>query len=292
MTDLATDSPATLAAVLLPGERSRVEAAVGGQFRVLHRDTVPEAMRVVRERRVEALLLSVHRCAGQEARAVGRLLRAFPEMPALAVVSQSDEAVAPTLLSLGASGVRDVVDLTRPTGWSRLRDMVSRPGSRVAARILGPLFERLPAIPSDTRDFLEATVRMAPSTPTVRGLARAFGLRPSTLMSRFTRSGLPSAKRLLAAIRLLHASAQFENQGLSITDVAYRLEYSSPQSFGRHVRAALGITSSEFRRRFPFPAALERFLSVMIDPYRDTWRGFRPLGAVAATDGRARRGFR
>lgn len=284
------DSQASLAAVLLPGERSRVEAAVGARFRVLHRDSVPEALRVVRERRVEALLLSVHRCSGQEVHAVGRLLRAFPEMPALAVVSHADESVAPTLLSLGASGVRQVVDLTRPNGWSRLRDLVSQPGSRTAARILGPLFERLPALPPDTRAFLETTVRLAPTTPTVRGLARAFGFQPSTLTSRFTRAGLPSAKRLLAAIRLLHAAAQFENQGLSITDVAYRLDFSSPQSFGRHVRVGLGITSSEFRRRFPFPVALERFFSVLIDPYRDTWRRFRPLGAVAAADGRARRG--
>ena len=69
-------------------------------------------------------------------------------------------------------------------------------------------------------------------------------------MSRFSRSGLPSPKSYLAALRLLHASQLFEDAGLSIADVAHRLDYSSPQSFGRHVRSLLGITSSEFRTRF------------------------------------------
>ena len=32
-----------------------------------------------------------------------------------------------------------------------------------------------------------------------------------------------------------------------MADVAYRLEYSSPQSFGRHLRAMLGVTALEFR---------------------------------------------
>ena len=87
-------------------------------------------------------------------------------------------------------------------------------------------------------------------------------------MSRFARAGLPSPKNYLAAIRLLHAAFLFETAGLSVADVAYRLEYSSPQSFGRHLRAMLGLTALEFRRRFPFPVALERFVALMMDPYR------------------------
>ncbi|MCU0619887.1 MAG: helix-turn-helix domain-containing protein [Gemmatimonadales bacterium] len=96
-------------------------------------------------------------------------------------------------------------------------------------------------------------------------------------MSRFSRAGLPSPKAYLAAVRLLHAAQLLEDEGLSLADVAYRLDYSSPQSFGRHVRSLLGITSTEFRRRFPFPAALDRFLRVMIGPYAAIWEGFHPL---------------
>ena len=108
--------------------------------------------------------------------------------------------------------------------------------------------------PPDARLFLEAMIRLAPEVPTVTSLAQQLSVRPSTLMSRFARAGLPSPKNYLAAIRLLHAAFLFETAGLSVADVSYRLEYSSPQSFGRHLRAMLGLTALEFRRRFPFPS--------------------------------------
>jgi len=59
--------------------------------------------------------------------------------------------------------------------------------------------------------------------------------------------------------------------------VANRLDYASPQSFGRHLRVVLGITPSEFRARFPFSMVLERFLDRLIRPHVETWRRFKPL---------------
>jgi AraC-like DNA-binding protein len=79
----------------------------------------------------------------------------------------------------------------------------------------------------------------------------------------------------------------FETSGLSVADVSYRLEYSSPQSFGRHLRAMLGLTASEFRRRFPFPNALGRFLELMVSPYVPIWRTFHPIAAGSWDGGRA-----
>jgi len=52
-------------------------------------------------------------------------------------------------------------------------------------------------------------------------------------MSRFHRAAIPSPKSYLAGMRLLHAAFLFQNPGLSVSDVAYRMDYSSPQSFGR-----------------------------------------------------------
>ena len=126
---------------------------------------------------------------------------------------------------------------------------------------------------------MEALIRLAADTPTVTTLAQRLHVRPSTLMSRFARAGLPSPKNYLAAIRLLHAAYLFETAGLSVADVSYRLEYSSPQSFGRHLRAMLGLTALEFRRRFPFPVAVARFVELMVDPYVHIWRSFHPIAA-------------
>lgn len=269
----------TVAAVLTPGERQRVDAAGNGIFAVVHRDSVPDAVRVVRERPVDAVLVSVHRCAPEQIAAVGRLVRDFPGIPTVALVSQHNAGATEMLLRLGASGVRQVVDVTVPAGWAQLRQVVGQPATRAVARIQGPILEALGEAPPDARLFVEVMVRLAPETPTVRKLSGRLHVRPSTLMSRFSRAGLPSPKNYLAAVRLLHAAHLFEAGGLSVADVSYRLEYSSPQSFGRHLRTMLGITSSEFRQRFPFPLALDRFIALMLMPYRKTWEEFHPLAA-------------
>lgn len=280
----AAPASPTVAAVLLPGERSRVDAAGSGCFSVLHRDSIPEALRVVRERPVDAILVSVHRCAPEQVEVLGHLVRDFPGIPTVALLSRHDPGATEMLLRLGATGVRQVVDVTSPTGWTRLRQLVGQPATRAVARIQGPILETLREAPPDARLFIEALVRLAPETPTVRRLADRLFVRPSTLMSRFVRSGLPSPKNYLAAVRLLHAALLFEITGLSVADVAYRLEYSSPQSFGRHLRAMLGITASEFRTRFPFTAALDRFVDRMVRPYLSIWRSFHPLASGSWED--------
>ena len=271
----------TVATVLLPVERARVDAAGSGCFALLHRDSIPEAVRIVRERPVDAVLVSVHRCGPEQVEGVGHLVREFPGIPTVALVSQHDPSATEMLLRLGASGVRQVVDVTSPAGWSQLRQVVGQPATRAVARIQGPILDALSEAPAATRLFMEAMIRLAPDTPTVTNLAQRLYVRPSTLMSRFARAGLPSPKNYLAAVRLLHAAYLFEAAGLSVADVSYRLEYSSPQSFGRHLRAMLGVTAIEFRRRFPFPIALARFVELMILPYAGIWRSFHPLEAGA-----------
>jgi len=283
---IADASSTTVAAVLMPGERPRVDAAGNGLFAVLHRDSIPDAVRAVRERPVDAVLVSVHRCGPDQMEVLGHLVREFPSIPTVALVSQHDPGAIEMLLRLGASGVRQVVDVTSPAGWSRLRQVVGQPATRAVARIQHPILEAVSEAPPDARLFLEAMIRLAPEVPTVTALAQQLSVRPSTLMSRFARAGLPSPKNYLAAIRLLHAAFLFETAGLSVADVSYRLEYSSPQSFGRHLRAMLGLTALEFRRRFPFPAALDRFVGLMMEPYREIWRTFHPLAAGSWEAGR------
>ena len=273
----ARSTAPTVAAVLAPAERASLDAASVGCFLVLHKSSVPDAVRAVRERSVDAVVLSVHQCTDERSDLVDQLVRSFPGIPTVALVTHHDAAASETLLRLGATGVRQVVDVTGPAGWARLRQLLAEPATRGAARILAPVFAALPVLPGDARLFLEVLIRSAPETPAVRPLARRLGIKPSTLMSRFVRAGLPSPKTYLAAIRLLYAAQYFEGGGRSVADVAYRLDCSSPQSFGRSLRALLGITPGEFRRRFPYPTALARFLAQMVEPYEAIWRRFRPL---------------
>ena len=264
-----------IAAVLGPGERARVEAAVGAGVSFVHQESIPEAIRLVRERPVAAVLLSVARCRDEALPELDRLVQGFPAIPTVAVVAGPGHSEA--LLRLGARGIREVVDVSAPEGWRRLRALLDAPGTPATARLQGPILAALGEAPPDTRLFFEALIRCAPNHVTVRQVARTLRVPASTLLSRFQRAGLPSPKSYLAAVRLLHAALLLEDEGRSVADVAYRLEYSSPQSFGRHVRAMLGVTATEFRRRLPFPVALDRFLALMIAPYGAAFRTFHPL---------------
>src|SRR5881628_1466645 len=255
----------TVCTVLSPPERPRIDAAGDGCFTTLHASSFRDALRAARRKRVDALVLSVHTCRGTELPAVARFVREFPAIPAVALVSRHDGEATDTLLKLGATGVRTAVDCTEPAGWRRLRDLVGHPASPVAARILARVVPALGGDASgDVRVFFEALTRLAPVLSSVRGLARHLRICPSTLMSRFYRAALPSPKTYLAGMRLLHAAHLFLNPGLSVSDVAYRLDYSSPQSLGRHLKAMLGVTAGEFRRRFPFEVSLERYVDLLV----------------------------
>ncbi|HEY7195135.1 MAG TPA: helix-turn-helix transcriptional regulator [Gemmatimonadales bacterium] len=274
----------TVCTVLPPPERPRLDAAGDGCFNALHADSLREALYVARRRRVDAVIISVHRCQGEALPGIARFVREFPAIPAVALVSRHDREATETLLRLGATGVRNAVDCTDPDGWRRLRDLVGHPASPVAARILARVIPALGRAPEPTPSeetclFFEAIARLAPALSTVRGLARHLRVRPSTLMSRFHRAGMPSPKSYLAGMRLLHAAFLFQNPGLSVSDVAYRMDYSSPQSFGRHLRAVLGVTATEFRQRFSFDAALARYIDLLITPYREALRAFHPFNA-------------
>jgi AraC-like DNA-binding protein len=256
-----------------------MDAAGDGYFTTLHVDSLHDVLSTARRRRVDALVISVHRCGGQELPTVARFVREFPAIPAVAMVSRHDGDATETLLRLGATGVRAAVDCTAPGGWRRLRELVGYPASPVAARIITRVLPALRDVPDDARLFFEVLARLAPVLTSVRGVARHVRVGPSTLMSRFYRAGLPSPKSYLAGVRLLHAAHLFQNPGLSVADVAYRLDYSSPQSFGRHLKAMLGVTAGEFRRRFPFDVALTRFVDLLITPYREALHAFHPLNA-------------
>jgi AraC-like DNA-binding protein len=269
----------TVCTVLPQDERPRVEAAGDGCFATLHAESVSEALVAARRGRVDAMLISVHYCRDEALPAVARLVRDFPMIPAVALVSRRDPRAGETLLQLGAQGVRAAIDCTDPSGWRRLRDLVARPASPITARVLERLLPALQSATAEGRLFFEALARLAPVLPTVRSVSRHLRHRPSTLMSRFYRAGLPSPKSYLAAMRLVHAAYLLESPGLSVADVAYRLDYSSPQSFGRHLRAMLGMSAGEFRSRFPFEVALARYVDLLITPYREALRTFRPLNA-------------
>ena len=86
-------------------------------------------------------------------------------------------------------------------------------------------------------------------------------------MSRFFRAGIPAPKKYLAMARLVRAARLLENPGYRLTQVAYLLEYSSPQSFSRHLTHALHCGASAFRKRYTGETMLDEFRQRLILPY-------------------------
>lgn len=267
-----------VATVLLPGERLRVDAAGQGLYEALHRDSLDDVFRDLYEHRVKAVLMSVSRYAELEVGRVARLVREFPRVPAVAILSSFDSETPQAVLSLGQSGVRSLVDVRQPTGWRVLRDMlVADRAADIDRLALAQLSLDLAGAPPDCWRFFEALFRSRPRVATVRALAYRLKVVPSTLMSRFFRARLPPPKRYLAMARLVQAARVFENPGLSVSNVANHLEYSSPQSFGRHVRTVLHMTAVGFRQHYDGEGMLQRFREELLLPYLDTLRRFTPL---------------
>lgn len=291
MTDQLLDGRApggpitAVATILTPAERMRVDAAGVGLYRSIHHESVDAAIRDVREARADAVVLSVSYCERNSSERVAAMVREFPRVPTLALLSELGPRTPHTLLSLGTSGVQRLIDVRESSGWRVLRSALSdgcgNAGQRLALRLLA---RDLEGASPDCWRFFEALFLSPPHICTVRRLARTLGVLPSTLMSRFFRARLPAPKRYLAMARLVRAAHLFENNGFSVANVANHLEYSSPQSFGRHVRSMLRITANQFRDRYDGAGMLERFRQDLVLPHLRILRVLHPFGgAIAAS---------
>ena len=269
---------APVTTILMPAERVRVDAAGEGHYTTLHRDSVDDVIRDLKEKRAAAVLVSVARCGLRDATQVATLVREFPRVPTVALLSDLEANAPGAVLTLGRSGVQTLVDVRQPSGWRRLRDVLLADQSSDISRLaLAQLSLDLTGAHPDCRQFFEMLFRLPSGVGTVRSLARYLGVIPSTLMSRFFRAKLPAPKRYLAMTRLIQAAQLFENSGLSVANVANRLDYSSPQSFGRHVRGLIHLTAVEFRQKYDGEGMLQRFREDLILPYLPCLRTFAPL---------------
>lgn len=282
-----TQPLAAVSTVLTPAERLRVDAAGEGSYHALHRDSVDDVVKDIKANRAAAVLVSVARC-DQSARAgVEMMVREFPRVPTVALLSQIEPGTPRQMLLLGQSGVRQLVDVREPAGWRELRTLLI--GTQVDSmqrRALSELAVDLRGANHDCWRFFEALFTAPPHVITVRAFSQYLGVLPSTLMSRFFRARLPAPKRYLAVARLVRAARLFENPGFSVANIANHLDYSSPQSFGRHVRSVLGMTAVQFRNRYDGATMLLHFRESLVLPYADALRRLKPLSATARVHSR------
>ena len=263
--------------ILTPGERQRVDAAAEGLYSALHRESFDEVLADLRERRAGAVLISIARYGLQSSARMAAMVREFPRVPAMALLTETHYSTPQNLLSLGQLGVRILIDARQPSGWQTLRDILAAEKSNDLQRTaLGQLSSDLSGAPADCWRFFELLFSNTPQVHNVRQLARQMNILPSTLMSRFFRAQLPPPKKYLSMARLIRAAKLFENPGLSIASVANYLDYSSPQSFGRHVRTLMKMSPVVFRETYDGIGMLQYFRNELVLPHADVLRSFRP----------------
>lgn len=282
----STESPSPIHHVytlLTPGERERVDAAARGCFAAIHQESLDQLLTDLRTRSATAILLSVarlqqgppHQTAG-----LARVVREFPRIPAVALLTGVESKPTHTLFAMGQQGVRALVDVREPAGWRDLRALVIRQETgTIEAEAIRQLREVLPDARPECLRFLDTLFLVSPHLTTIRELTRRLHVHPTTFMSRFTRVGLPTPKRYLAYARLVRAAARLENPGFSITQVAFQLDFSSPQSFSRHVQSVIGMSAAAFRRRHTGQTMLQQMLEELVIPHRDALRILDPFAS-------------
>lgn len=269
-----------IATVLTPLERIRVDVASDGVFEVLHRSSVEEMTDDVRSNDVDAVILSVARYDTGSTARMAAMVREFPTVPTFALLTDVQRSTPYSVLELGRVGVRTLIDVRSPAGWATLRNLLTHEQpTDVQRQMLGALNLDLAGVAPDCWKFFELLFTHKPYIANVRQMGRYLNVIPGTLMSRFYRAQLPSPKRYIDVGRLVRAARLLENAGLSVTSVARKLDYSSPQAFSRHVRCVLGMSPVIFREAHSGETMLQMFREELILPHVDTLRSFRPVTA-------------
>lgn len=267
-----------IATMLTPTERASVDAAGAGAYRALHRDSFDEVVQDVRSRRAGAVLLSVTRYDARIRAGVAAMVREFPQVPTVALLSNLDRATPQTMIALGATGLSRLVDVRDPAGWTQLREyLYGAQKHDIQRMVMSQLTMDLMGASPDLLRFFDAIMTASAHGGTVAGLARELHVVASTLVSRFFRARVPAPKQYLIFARFIRAARMFENPGLSVTTVSNALEYSSPQSFGRHLKLHMHLTATEFRAQYDGERMLDHFRNTLVLPYRDALRFLRPL---------------
>src|SRR5512141_1283891 len=111
--------------ILTPGERLRVDAAGEGLYSTLHRDSLDEVIADLRTRKAGAVLISIAQYGLQSSARMAAMVREFPRVPAMALLTQTQQSTPQHLLTLGQLGVRILIDARQPSGWQTLREILA-----------------------------------------------------------------------------------------------------------------------------------------------------------------------
>ena len=253
----------------------RISLALQNVAFPVHLDSVEAALEVAPHQSVQVVLVHPASVAGKLPEI--RKLSALWSGRLVAVIDERTPVRPETLLAFGGFGIRTVIDLSARDGWDRLRELVSQPELETATRIHNALRPSLAQVSGEMGSFVEHLIRVAPSTRSMREVCKGLRILPSTLMSRFFRERLPSPKKYLATMRQIYVAAVLEDPRASFAVAANRLNYSSPQSLGRHLHEQFRINASEFRQEISFTYLTDHFADQFLHRFKQPLQTFQPV---------------
>ena len=144
--------------ILTPGERQRVDAAAEGLYSALHRESFDEVLADLRERRAGAVLISIARYGLQSSARMAAMVREFPRVPAMALLTETHYSTPQNLLSLGvaAGTVPLITALHRGTGdqTALFAVLAACSATILASTFLVPASARRPLVTRPSRGHL------------------------------------------------------------------------------------------------------------------------------------------
>src|SRR2546423_277510 len=115
--------------ILTPVERSHVDAAAQGLCDALHRESLDEVLSDLRDQKANLVLISVTKYGSQNSSRMAAMVREFPRVPAVALLTETQSSTPHATLALGQLGIRTLVDARSPSGWQMLRNLLASQGS-------------------------------------------------------------------------------------------------------------------------------------------------------------------
>lgn len=287
--------PARLRVVtwLDPRERSAVALALPERIVLVHHDTLSAVRAAVVQGEADAALVSVALLRAEDVASVAGLVRRYPGTLVVGYAGDiNDPSTLTGVLLLGQAGVRVLVDGRAPKGGPALRSVfeVRRTTEAFMQAALHEIMRVLATgAPEGAQPYAPGVARFLagvfqPQMRTSTELAAALGVRPGTLLTRFTRAHLPSPKQYVTWAHFVRAAHFAEMPNRSIGDVAYAVGASSPQAFARTLRTVLGITPTAFRATYTGETMLARFRALLIEPHLPTLREFDPVRDAAIAE--------
>lgn len=234
-----------LAAV--PRERLPWLRAADPDFLFVPADGWAEAVELIRTRPVETAVVDPMLSGEPRTHEIERIRQLFPSLPLLLYTALGPQSAA-VLLALGRSGVQRAIFHRFDDAPATLRATLQAELDQCASQqVLQSLGAALDGLPGQFRLALGAVLGPMNGTGSVGDLARFALVERRTCERWFVRSGLPSPRLVLMAVRMLYAHRLLQDPGYTVEDVALRLGYGKSRTMQMHCREVFGLPAGEVR---------------------------------------------